>query len=91
MATSFMVKVVTPTKVVLEQEADFLLVRTTEGDMGILGNYFPLVAALADGQMKIRKDKREKFFRVEGGFIEISNNQVTILSNQAYPQEERVI
>lgn len=91
MATSFMVKVVTPTKVVLEQEADFLLVRTTEGDMGILGNHFPLVAALADGQMKIRKDKREKFFRVEGGFIEISNNQVTILSNQAYPQEERLI
>lgn len=89
MAT-FMVKVVTPTKIVVEQEADFLLVRTSEGDLGILANHFPLVAELADGQMKIRKDKREKFFRVEGGFIEISNNQVTILANQAYPQEAQI-
>lgn len=89
MAT-FNVKVVTPTKVVVEQEADFLLVRTSEGDMGILANHFPLVAELADGQMKIRKDKREKFFRIEGGFIEISNNQVTILANQAYPQESQM-
>lgn len=89
MAT-FKVKVVTPAKIVLEQEADFLLVRTLVGDMGILANHFPLVAELADGQMKIRKDKREKFFRVEGGFIEISNNQVTILANQAYPQEAQM-
>ena len=90
MATSFMVKVVTPNKVVLEQEADFLLLRTTGGDIGILGNHFPLVAELADGQMKIRKDKRERFFRVEGGFVEISNNQVTILSKRAYPQESQI-
>lgn len=89
MAT-FNVRVVTPSKIVVEQEADFVLVRTTEGDMGILANHFPLVAELADGQMKIRKDKREKFFRVVGGFLEISDNQVTILANQAYPQESQI-
>lgn len=41
MAT-FNVKVVTYQEKVLEQEADFLLVRTTEGDMGVLPNHSPL-------------------------------------------------
>lgn len=51
MAT-FKVKVVNYQEKVLEQEAEFLLVRTTEGEMGILPNHSPFVAGLAIGEMK---------------------------------------
>lgn len=86
MAT-FNVKVVTYQEKVLEQEAEFLLVRTTEGDMGILPNHSPFVAELAIGEMMIRLNGTEKSYFVSGGFIEISNNNVTILADEAMASE----
>ena len=47
MAT-FKIKVVTYEEKVLEQEAEFVLVRTTEGDMGILPNHSPFIADLME-------------------------------------------
>lgn len=86
MAT-FNVKVVTYQEKVLEQEADFLLVRTTEGDMGVLPNHSPFVAELAIGEMMIRLNGTEKSYFVSGGFLEISNNDVTILADEAMASE----
>lgn len=86
MAT-FNVKVVTYQEKVLEQEADFLLVRTTEGDMGVLPNHSPFVAELAIGEMMIRLNGTEKSYFVSGGFLEISNNNVTILADEPMASE----
>ena len=86
MAT-FNVKVVTYQEKVLEQEADFLLVRTTEGDMGVLPNHSPFVAELDIGEMMIRLNGTEKSYFVSGGFLEISNNNVTILADEAMASE----
>ena len=86
MAT-FNVKVVTYQEKVLEQEADFLLVRTTEGDMGVLPNHSPFVTELAIGEMMIRLNGTEKSYFVSGGFLEISNNNVTILADEAMASE----
>ena len=86
MAT-FNVKVVTYQEKVLEQEADFLLIRTTEGDMGVLPNHSPFVAELAIGEMMIRLNGTEKSYFVSGGFLEISNNNVTILADEAMASE----
>lgn len=86
MAT-FNVKVVTYQEKVLEQEADFLLVRTKEGDMGVLPNHSPFVAELAIGEMMIRLNGTEKSYFVSGGFLEISNNNVTILADEAMASE----
>ena len=86
MAT-FNVNVVTYQEKVLEQEADFLLVRTTEGDMGVLPNHSPFVAELAIGEMMIRLNGTEKSYFVSGGFLEISNNNVTILADEAMASE----
>lgn len=86
MAT-FNVKVVTYQEKVLEQEADFLLVRTTEGDMGVLPNHSPFVAELVIGEMMIRLNGTEKSYFVSGGFLEISNNNVTILADEAIASE----
>lgn len=86
MAT-FKVKVVNYQEKVLEQEAEFLLVRTTEGEMGILPNHLPFVAGLAIGEMKIRLNGNEKCYFVSGGFLEISNNVVTVLADEAMPCE----
>jgi len=82
MAT-FKIKVVT-----LEQEAEFVLVRTTEGDMGILPNHSPFIAGLSTGEMKIRLNGKEDKYFVSEGLLEISNNVVTIIASEAIPADQ---
>mgnify|MGYP000850055403 FL=1 len=87
---SFNVSVVTQVKKILEQEAGYLRLRTSEGDIGILPNHAPFVAELSMGKMEIElpnKDKRDIYF-LSGGFLEISNNQATIIADEIFPIEE---
>ncbi|MGL5175852.1 MAG: F0F1 ATP synthase subunit epsilon [Cetobacterium sp.] len=83
MANSFKLELVTPLNKVLSEEVNFVMLRTTEGDMGILPNHSPFVAGVATGEMKVRNNGQEKFYYVSGGFVEISNNVVTILADEA--------
>ena len=88
--SSFNVSVVTQVKKILEQEAGYLRLRTSEGDIGILPNHAPFVAELSMGKMEIEspnKDRRNIYF-FSGGFLEISNNQVTIIADEILPIEE---
>ena len=87
MAT-FKIKVVTYEEKVLEQEAEFVLVRTTEGDMGILPNHSPFIAGLSTGEMKIRPNGKEEKYFVSEGLLEISNNVVTIIATEAIPADQ---
>ncbi|EPZ53442.1 ATP synthase, Delta/Epsilon chain, beta-sandwich domain protein [[Clostridium] sordellii ATCC 9714] len=64
MASEFAVKIVTPEKVFYEGQTEMIIVRTTQGDRGILKNHRPLVAGLSDGTLKIKKKaniKKQKF------------------------------
>jgi len=88
--SSFNVSIVTQVKKILEQEAGYLRLRTSEGDIGILPNHAPFVAELSMGKMEIEspnKDRRNIYF-LSGGFLEISNNQVTIIADEILPIEE---
>lgn len=84
MAT-FTLRVITSQKVLFQKEAEFLLVRTIEGDLGIMPNHSPFVAELAIGEMKVRDtDRNEEYYYVSGGFLEVSNkNVVTVLADEA--------
>ena len=87
---SFDVSVVTQVKKILEQEAGYLRLRTSEGDIGILPNHAPLVAELSMGKMEIEspnKDRRDIYF-LSDGFLEISDNQATVIADEIFPIEE---
>ncbi|MHB9307400.1 ATP synthase F1 subunit epsilon [Fusobacterium polymorphum] len=87
---SFNVSVVTQVRKILEQEAGYLRLRTSEGDIGILPNHAPFVAELSMGKMEIEspnKDRRDIYF-LSGGFLEISDNQATIIADEIFPIEE---
>ena len=87
---SFDVSVVTQVKKILEQEAGYLRLRTSEGDIGILPNHAPFVAELSMGKMEIEspnKDRRNIYF-LSGGFLEISDNQATVIADEILPIEE---
>jgi len=83
-ATTMMrVDVVSPEAVLWSGEAGFVVARTVDGEIGILAHHEPLMAALATGAVEI--ETREERVRVDvgGGFLQIVDNTVTVLADQA--------
>ena len=75
------VALVSPTQQVWSGEATFISARTTEGDLGVLPGHAPLFGVLVDGAVKIKGvDGSVKEFVVSGGFLSVSNDRVSILT-----------
>ena len=84
MAKPFSVDVVTPEAVIWQGEADFIAARTTEGEIGILADHEPTMGALTAGAVTINSlDGTTITVGVNGGFLQIFNNQVTLLTDRA--------
>lgn len=79
----FNLSIITYSKKLLEKEVDYVRVRTTQGDMGILANHASLVVELDPGEMKIKDEEKEEFYFLSGGFLEVSDNKVNIIADQA--------
>ena len=70
--------------------ATFVFARTTEGEIGILPNHIPLVAALVD-DATVRIDTVDEgslTFAVDGGFLSVTESGVTILAEDAQSADD---
>ena len=88
MSKLLQLKIVTPEKLILEEEVESVTVPTTEGEITILSDHIPLVAGLASGDIVARKDGEEIPMALVGGFVEVKNNndghtEVAILADFA--------
>ena len=82
MAASFSLSVVTPEKVFFDGETSQIIVRTTEGDIGILANHTSLVADLPSGPLKVRQeDGGWRTAAISTGLLKVGGNKVSILAN----------
>ena len=78
------VELVTPAERVWSGEAQMVSARTVEGDLGILPGHAPLFGVLVDGKVTIKAtDGTATDFLVHGGFLSVSNNRVSILTESA--------
>lgn len=83
-ATTLMrVDVVSPEAVLWSGEAGFVVARTVDGEIGILAHHEPLMAALASGTVEIETGQERVRVDVGGGFLQIIDNTVTVLADQA--------
>lgn len=83
----FHVHFVTPEKTVFEQDADELIIPTTEGEIAVLPHHVSLLSQIAPGELVVKSDGDTKHFAVMGGFIEVSEGNVTILTDYAVAGE----
>lgn len=84
MAGTFQLEVVSATRIVWEGEAERLIVRTTEGDIGILPRHAPLIALLVpSAAFAVAADGRAEVFMVDGGFLSVAENRVSVISQYA--------
>ncbi|CAB4586452.1 unannotated protein [freshwater metagenome] len=78
------VELVSPVARVWSGQAQMISARTVEGDLGILSGHAPLFGVLVDGQVSIKgTDGTVTEFQVAGGFISVSNDRVSILTETA--------
>ena len=74
-------ELVSPTERVWSGEAVSVSARTVEGDIGVLTDHAPLFGVLVDGAVSIKgTDGSTTEFTVSGGFLSVSNNRVSILT-----------
>lgn len=84
----FMLEIVTPDRKFFEEEVDMVIVRGMEGDLGILRGHAPLVTPLDIGKIKIKKDGKTRIAAIAGGYIEVTKEKTTIISDAAeWPEE----
>ena len=81
MANPFHVDIVTPEAVIWSGEATMLTARTTEGDIGILADHEPTMAALATGAVVVHHEGGVTSAGLHGGFLQIFRNEVTLLTD----------
>lgn len=83
MASKLSLKVITPERVVLDQQVDEVIVRAIDGEMSVLPGHEPLLTALAIDVLRYKSDKEEMTAAVMGGVMEVNSDNVTVLADLA--------
>ena len=74
------ISVLSPEKEIFSGEITSVKVPGATGQFEVLQNHAPIVAALAEGSVRIKKANGETFnFDIEKGFIEVLYNQISLL------------
>lgn len=82
------VRIVTADRELYNGEADLVSAPGSEGRLGILPEHAALLTTLKTGELRIRLGASEEPIFVSSGFLEVSNNNVTILADTAERAEE---
>jgi F-type H+-transporting ATPase subunit epsilon len=80
--------VVTPERTVRDEPADFVAVTLFDGELGIAPGHTPLLGRLGFGEMRISQNDHIDHYYIEGGFVEVLDDVVTVLTGRAVPAEK---
>ena len=80
MSQKLTLSIVTPEKKLVAEEVDQVNVPGTEGDLGILYDHAPILTNLRSGQLSYEKDGETVALVVSGGYLEVTDNRVTVLA-----------
>jgi F-type H+-transporting ATPase subunit epsilon len=77
------IELVTPNKLVYEGQADVVTLPGSEGSFQVLDNHAPVISSLKKGEIVIKTGKQELYFKVNAGVVEVLQNKITVLTEQA--------
>jgi F-type H+-transporting ATPase subunit epsilon len=81
-------RVIEPERVLYEGEADLVVARIADGDIGVMVDHAPVVSMVEIGAVRITHDDQRYVFATSDGFFKVSENLVQILVEEATPPDE---
>jgi F-type H+-transporting ATPase subunit epsilon len=85
MPDSLTCTIVTPEQTALETKADFVALPLFDGEIGIAANHSPLIGRLGYGEMRIKSGGQTLVYYVDGGFVQVADNVVVVLTSRSLP------
>ena len=76
------VSVISPESILFEGEADSVVAPAYDGEVGILTGHAPMMAVLGSGELRLG-NPGSRTFAVEGGFLQVLNNEVRVVTERA--------
>ena len=80
-------EIVTPEAKVYSEDVDMVTLPGVEGEMGIFPMHVPLMTQLVSGEVSVRKGGQDFFLAVGDGFVEVTGERVSILTDMAIKAE----
>ena len=88
MAMKITCTVITPDRVLYQGDVDFAVVQAYDGERGFLYNHIPLVSQLGYGEVRLYTGDVIERLIVEGGIVEIRDNELIVLAEVAMLKKE---
>jgi F-type H+-transporting ATPase subunit epsilon len=81
-------RIITPEETIFDGEADLVVARIADGEIGVLVDHAPVVSTVEIGDVRIRQNEERHIFATSDGFFKVSENLVQILVEEAVPAGE---
>ena len=76
-------EIVTPEAKSFSDDVDMVTLTGSEGEMGIFPQHMPLMTQLVAGEMQVRKGAENIFLAVGDGFLQVTGEKISILTDMA--------
>lgn len=86
--SSFFLEIITPDKIAFSDRVEMITVPSEAGVLGILPGHAALLSKLTQGELRIQKDGQESFISLGEGFMQISQEKVSVLVTKALHADE---
>jgi F-type H+-transporting ATPase subunit epsilon len=80
--------VVTPETTVLDEPAEFVALPLYDGEIGIAPHHAPMLGRLGYGEMRVKQAAGTRRFYIDGGFVEVAGDVVSVLTQRAVPADK---
>ena len=80
--------VVTPEHMALEEKAEFVALPLFDGEIAVFPGHSPMIGRLGFGEMRLRVAGADRRFYLDGGFVQVSDDVVSVLTNRAVAAEK---
>lgn len=88
MTDTIKLQVITPTKLVVDEEVEEVVAPGELGEFGVLVGHIPLITTLIPGELKYKKDGVEKSMIIVGGVADVRDDKVSVLTNNVFAPDE---
>jgi F-type H+-transporting ATPase subunit epsilon len=76
-------EIVTPEATAYSEDVEMVTLPGAEGELGVYPNHVPLLTTLNPGELRVLKGGKETFLAIGEGFVEITGNSVSVLTDMA--------